>query len=748
MPDADDLIALIDDEAPATTAPGAAAAWRILLVDDDPDVHTTTRYALRDLDIAGRPVELLHAHSAAEGLQVLAHEHDVAVVLLDVVMETEHAGLDMVQRIRGDLGLQQLRIVLRTGQPGQAPELDTIRRYDINDYKTKSELTRSKLYVTLTAALRAYDQLHRLEASRRGLEKVIEASNQFIAEQGMVAFAEGVIVQIAGLLGITPDGLVCASQNPQPDGEERREDFVVIAAAGRWRHLIHRRLGDLAGLDDPRIASSLLASLAGRCNVSGPGHLTLFFPGRGQADFAAWIATGTPLAELDRQLLEVFCANITVCADNVGLVQRLRHHAYVDRLLGLPNRTALIERLDAHLAAGDLPGLVLAKVDVDQFVEINDMFGHRFGDLLLKAMAQRLTQGLPASCQVARVAGNTFAVLGPADLVQPDRLRQLLDAPFDVDGVSRRLSMSMAFVHCGDAEGADGNELLKNASIALKRAKADGNGRVAWYSQALGADSKERARLLHGLHRAFDHDRLFLMFQPQLAMGSGRVTGVEALMRWCGDDGQLVPPDRFIPVAEQSGLIVDLGVWGLRSALDALAELQRRGHYGLRMAVNVSAMQFAHPDFLQQLDQALADKHIPPRQLELEITESVAVLGLERVAEVLAQVRQRGIGVAIDDFGTGFSSLSYLDRLPADRLKIDRAFVNLLDSDRPGARIARMIVPLGHQLGMQVLAEGVENTNQLAALREMGCDEAQGFHFSPPLALDMLSSWLDARRAA
>ena len=535
-------------------------------------------------------------------------------------------------------------------------------------------------------------------------------------------------MQIAGLIGVDPEGLVCACLHPGPAGESS-PDCLVIAAAGRYRHLVQRRVDDI---EHPGISSELRRCLDHREHQFGDQHITLYFAGRGAGDFAAYVATTLPLSEVDRHLLEVFCTNITLCAANVALVARLRELAYFDPLVGLPNRAALVDHLEARRQQRALAGQVLATLDLDRFAETNDMFGHHFGDLLLKAVALRLVRELPAGSYVARVAGNTFAVFGPAQAVHPDALHALLDRPIEVDGTTRRLSVSMAFVPCDDIEVAQGSDLLKDASIAMKHARAAGPGRSAYYTRAIGADSRERTRLLHGLHRAFDHDRLFMVYQPQVDLASGRLVGLEALMRWRADDGRLVPPDRFIPVAEQSGLIVGLGDWALRSSLDDLLSLDHAGHGGLQVAVNVSAVQFGHPHFLQQLEQALADKGVAPGRLELEITESVAMLGLDRVGETMRQIRERGVSVAIDDFGTGFSSLSYLDRLPATRLKIDRAFVELLDTDRPGARIARMIVPLGRQLGMRVLAEGVETRSQARALREMGCDEAQGYLVARP----------------
>jgi diguanylate cyclase (GGDEF)-like protein len=404
------------------------------------------------------------------------------------------------------------------------------------------------------------------------------------------------------------------------------------------------------------------------------------------------------------------------------------------------------------VASGGTAGRAIGLMDVDQFAETNDMFGHGYGDQLLAAIAQRLgalhAETPTGTSYLARVAGDTFGLFGLAASVNPEVLRSVFERPFEIENVLRPVSVCMGFVRCDDTAG-NGLELLKDASIALKRAKELGQGRSAYYSAEVGTITRERTRMLHGLQRAFDHEHLFVVYQPQVRLADGRPIGVEALLRWRTDDGKFVPPDRFIPVAEQSGLIVTMGAWVLRSALHAMAALRQQGHaLGIRVAVNVSSVQFAQPQFLDTVEEALRDSGMPPESLELEITESVAVMGMERVAALLRQIKARGIAVAIDDFGTGFSSLSYLDRLPADRLKIDRAFVMSLDSGRLGARIAEMIVPLGHQLGMQVLAEGVETEAQADILRGLGCDEAQGYLYAKPMPIEDLGPWLAQRCGA
>ncbi len=737
-----DLLEFVqEDESNAAASAATLSPWRILVVDDDEGVHESTRFGLRGLLIEDRPLQLLHAHSAAAAMVVLTREHDIAVVLLDVVMETEGAGLALVERIRGELGMAHVRIVLRTGQPGHAPEIETIQRYDINDYKTKSELTRAKLFTSLTTAVRAYDQLQRLQASGDGLEQVVQAGNRLLAEQTLHGFAQGVITEFAQLAGAPPEGLVCSVERGAAGAPLAR--CSVLAGAGAYAGVS----GDgLAALGRDPAAIGVERAIAERRSVLADGHISLYLPGRNGRDLVAFVPADLPRWGIDARLLEVFSANLALKASNLELIARLRGFAFVDPLLGLPNRLALVHQIDGDNTGGAAQGQVLALLDIDRFAEINDMFGHAYGDLLLAAIAQRLRAGLPAQCLLARVAGDTFGLWGLAAMVDAARLAVLLEQPFEINGVAQPVSLSMGLVRwqCADDTGL---ELAKNASIALKQAKAGGQGGAHFYTAEVGVATRERTRLLHGLRQAVEREQLFVVYQPQLSLASGRVVGAEALLRWRTDDGRFVSPAEFIPVAEQSGLIVPIGQWVLRTALQALARLRTPGSC-LRMAVNVSPVQFAQPQFLAQVDEALAQAQLPPQCLELEITESVAVMGLERVAALLAQIKARGIAVAFDDFGTGFSSLSYLDRLPADRLKIDRAFVSVLDAGGAGARIAEMIVPLGHGLGLQVLAEGVETQAQADLLRQFGCDEVQGYLYARPMPFDDFATWLAARQEA
>lgn len=737
MDDLNDELVFIEEDGPGRDSEGAACPWRILVVDDDPGVHEATRFALANVIILDRPLALFHASSGAEAVALLRVTEKIAVVLLDVVMESDDAGLRMVHTIRNELKLANCRIILRTGQPGQAPEAETITRYDINDYKTKSELTQNRLFITLTTAIRSYDQLLRLDATRLGLEKIVAASNQFIAEQGLQSFADGVITQIAGLLGVDPEGLVCcaaAQDSPLLNGHP---EFRIIAAAGQFRSLIQRRLSEI---DDPRIVGQLTTALKERRSLIEARNLTLYFAKTPAEGFAAFIDSAKPISDVDQELLKVFCTNIALCAKNIELVTKLRRDAFFDRQLGLPNRTALVCELDQRMMKEQESGCALAIVDIDQFASANDLLGHDYGDALLKATAQRLGEHLPANVFIARLAGDAFAVMGPKIAVNGETIQGCFQTPFVIEGVHQPVSACVGITLL-ESGGRSGIEYIRDSYLALKQAKAAGLGQTVLFSQDLGSAVRERAHLLRDLRLAFEQKQLFLSYQPQIELSSGRIIGVEALMRWRREDGVLVSPERFIPIAEQSGLIVDMGRWLLQAALQALQRFRATGCADLRMAVNISPVQLRQPGFVESVSEALRLTRSRPADLELEITESVAVGGLDPVIALLKRLRAMGATVAIDDFGTGYSSLAYLDKLPADRLKIDRSFVRALERDDNGTRIARTIIVLGRELGLQVIAEGVENQNLEELVQALGCNETQGYHYGHPMQESEFIAW-------
>jgi diguanylate cyclase (GGDEF)-like protein len=693
---------------------------------------------LANTEVFGRQLEFLHAYSAAEAVQVLREQKHIAVILLDVVMEADDSGLQLVRIIRKELNNTEARIILRTGQPGYAPEMEAIRDYDINDYKTKSELSRNRLYTALTAAVRSYDQISALNASRRGLSMVIRASSQLMARQGVSEFAAGIITQICGLFGLPPEGVVCAY-----DQSNRPDQALVIAAAGSLTDCINQHLD---ALPNHAIAHALSQCLRERLNNYGSHFTTLFFPGQAHNDMAAYLQTEKPLNELDKQLLEVFCTNITITLDNVQLLTQLKDHAYNDQLLHIPNRLAFVHALDRALREEHCNETTLALIDIDGFSELNDALGHQHGDALLRAVVERLQQRLPTETFLARVAGDVFGILATTKVLAQADLTELFRQPLTLEHIAQNLSATIGLT-CLDQIDGNGNDALKAANIALKHGKQHQRGEICHFTRDMEFETRARVRLLQNLRSAFDRERLFVVYQPQVSLASGQLIGVEALLRWRNDDGSFVPPCDFIPLAESSGLIISLGEWVLRSACHDLKKLMKNSGKRLRMAVNVSVMQFRQPNYLDTLDRALSESGIEPQLLELEITESVAVLEPGFMIKLLNDIKARGIGIAIDDFGTGFSSLSYLEQLNVDRLKIDISFVRQMEQSDGSRRIVETIIQLGKSLQLELIAEGIEQASQAQLLTKLGCHEGQGYWFSKPLELPALLAFMQTLRA-
>ncbi|MDP5239371.1 EAL domain-containing protein [Uliginosibacterium sp. 31-16] len=731
---------LFAEEGPAHPDDAASVLhWRCLIVDDDEGVHQSMVFAMNNLMVEGGRIEWLHAYSAREARELLARERDVALIVLDVVMEHEQAGLDLVRAIRVDLGLADTRIILHTGQPGFAPEIAAIRDYDINDYRTKSELTRNHIYTCLASAIRTYRQIRSIEASRQQLRRIIQAGNVLMSQADEATFAQGALELFSGLLQIESSGLTLLHHPGSSIAE-----LQVVSASGEWRARTGQALTSL-GED---IRNCCLRSLESRQAEWGATGVALSIPGRDGGMLVLYL-DALPQARrlVDDSVLEIFVAHFSACLNNRLLLGRLHHDAFFDRLLGLPNRRCLNELVEAHYADGTQAQMTLALIDIDRFGEINEALGQTFGDALLQAMAGRLEASVQRKAMLARLSADIFAVFGPSDWVTPEQLLPLFATPLSVLDQETMVSVTIGLTRLVEVEASDGAAALEAAFQALRTAKTTQRGQLAWYSPDLSRQTHERVNLLNGLRMALRSAGLFVVYQPQIALGDRRLIGLEALVRWRTESGEPIGPDRFIPVAEQSGLIREIGFFVLREACGVLASLHREGDARLRMAVNVSAIQFRHPAFLQELKCIIADSGIDARCLELEITESIAMEDTVYVRETLDALHAMGIQLAIDDFGTGYSSLAQLKGLAVDRLKIDKAFVRDLNEADADASIAGVVIQLGRRLGKEVIAEGVETEDQAMLLGRMGCPEAQGYLFGRPMPLDELRAWIGRQPA-
>ncbi len=727
VPD-DDVLELVEDTQSGDLRP--VHPWRVLIVDDDADVHRATELAMQGLHIEGQPLEFLHADNCALARELISREPDLAVALLDVVMESDDAGLQLVRFIRADRDRDAIRIVLRTGQPGYAPEIETVRSLDINDYKTKSELTRTRLYTVLTAAIRSYKQICELQDSRRGLQHVIEATNELSHYRTLARYAEGALAALGALFDSLPQGLVLVQHRADPPAQAR-----VVAALGQYGSSLGATLD---GIGPTHLRETLESGL--EREIGAPAHcLLLRFELANQRVLLIYAELQRDPQPHEDALLRTFSGTLGVGFDNVAMYSQLLDHAYNDQLLQLPNRNRFLELLEQRMREPE--GLTLALVDLDDFSDINDAFGHRFGDQVLQTVAARMAENLGSRTEIARISADTFALLGDEQTINDHRLQDLLTEPFAVSGERLQLSATAGLVRLNDSS-ALGSELLLDAHIALKRAKQQHRGAAQYFSTSMGVDARERFKLLKGLRASFEARRLFVVYQPQVALPTRNVIGAEALLRWRNEEGKFVPPDQFIPLAEQSGLIISIGEFVLRTACHQAKRMRDLGHLDFHIAVNISLAQFRHAEFIPTLRAALRDAELPGEALELEITESMAMEDVDMVLAVLSDIRATGATVAIDDFGTGFSSLSQLRQLQVERLKIDRAFVNEAQAGSAGSSIASMVVNLGRTLGMRVLAEGIETEEQAQMLTALGCHEGQGYLFARPMPSDALEAWM------
>ena len=439
-----------------------------------------------------------------------------------------------------------------------------------------------------------------------------------------------------------------------------------------------------------------------------------------------------------------------------GERDKLLHDAFHDSLTGLPNRALFLDRLEHRLALEKRrhkTSFSVLVLDIDRFKVINDSLGHVRGDELLIEVARRLQSCLRPGDTVARLSGDEFTILledvaTAADARKvADRLREELRVPFWLGALEVFSGASIGIAH-GSATYAHPEDILRDADTALYRAKAQGRGRCIEFDASMHDRAVELLQLETALRRALERNEFHLHYQPVVSLTSGQITGAEALLRWKHPERGLVPPMEFIPLAEETGLIVEIGAWVLREACRQMKEWQERlGQPGLEIGVNLSSRQFQGPGLVAEVAEVLRATGLSPRSLRLEVTESLLMDKHPNVAQTMTELRAMGVRIDLDDFGTGYSSLSYLHQFPIDTLKIDRSFIHRIGASDDAVEIVNTILALASSLDMEVVAEGVETEQQLELLRKMHCAYAQGYHLSRPVEAPQFESLVGTRRS-
>jgi len=847
------------------------APWKLMVIDDDQVVHDVSHMVLKDTCYEGGKIQIIDSYSGKEACRLLREHPDTAVILLDVVMENDHAGLDVVKYIRKELDNQIVRIILRTGQPGQAPEKDVILRYDINDYKEKSDLTAQKLNTTVISSLRNYHDLKKLKdlmLSNTHLEGVVAKRTRAIKQankklqceveertranialkksKAQLAEAQRItnignwewqietnsveysqqaqlVLGLADVEGnLNKDSLF--SKLPEQDKRILDEKFNEVIN-GKLSYEIEHRVQHPDGAlvtvhhcGEPLIDSSgkvvsIIGTVQDITTQSQANEETRKLSSAiQQAADAVMITTNEGVIEYVNPAFEEMTgykqkdaignsANIlksgkqsqrfyqrlwkaiskgqifsdviinrrkdgehyyeekliTPLKDEQGHIthyistgrditermeaqQRLFHLAHHDSLTGLPNRTLLQDRLSQALTHTQRHKRFIAVLflDIDRFKIINDTLGHNVGDCMLQAVAERLVTCVREGDTVARLGGDEFAII-LNDVAHKHDVTPIcnviltqLAQPFDI-GKHELFVTSSIGIALSPGNGSDTQTLLKKADAAMYRAKAAGKNNAQFYSNADESRASERLALENALRRALKREEFRLHYQPQVDLKSGKVKGVEALLRWHHDIFKDVSPIHFIPLLEETGLIVPVGEWVLESACRQIKAWRDEMRNDMKVAVNVSVYQFKLDNIVQRVDEILHKTGAPPEALELEITEGLLIDDLDETAKLLDQLHEIGVSISIDDFGTGYSSMNYLKNLPIDVLKIDRSFIIDINNNSNDKAIAGGMIQLAHSLGMQVVAEGVEDIDQLMILNGKGCDLVQGYLFSRPL---------------
>ena len=611
------------------------------------------------------------------------------------------------------------------------------------------ERARESLVEVSTAGRSVNEELGALAASIRGavelagahtrerVRSVIAAVLAYCILIGVIAALIGYYVSAyLGEMGERHKLAMFVEKNPNPVLRLSRSGELLYANTGLMEML------DEVGLDDAHIVELLPDDI-------GERQEALLRQGRLSDQFE--YETRGLIIDCSLCYLPEYAVFHCYLSDITGRKKaeaRLRKQAFHDTLTALPNRHFLREEV-AVLSESQTSALML--INFDRFHKVVSNLGPETVDELLRAVANRLVIIFPPRSshpQLYRFEGDTFALLVPTGrndgLAEEtaERAMRVLGDPFYVEGRSMFLSTSIG-ISVFPAHGKRAPELVHNASMALQAVKQTGGGAFQIYSAEMTAHASERTALESDLRKAIEGHEFFLQFQPQVELFAGRIISGEALLRWERKGYGLVSPGQFIPVAEETGLFTPVGDWVLAESCRTAVQWQSQNRPPVGVAVNLSAQQFQNPGLVERVREILLETGLAPEYLELEMTESSAMSDVERTVRVLAELKELGVKLAIDDFGTGFSSMSYLSRFPIDRLKIDQSFVCGLGHDETATAITEAVITLGHSLKLKVIAEGVETEEQLARLRELGCDEIQGFLFSKPIGANEFCSILD-----
>lgn len=708
--------------------------WLVLTVEDNHIFQQSLVNALSRMIVQGYRLEILTASSAQEAEVVLEQRPDINLVLLDVVMETDDAGLRLVHHIRNTLNNPIIRIILLTGQPGVAPNRHVMEEYDIDDYWCKTDLGEEHLYNVMNGNLKTWRRMNELQDARQGLEKVVNASQAISRHSDLPHFSQTVLEEIDRIIGITDGGIMSLKMAEPLDLEK---DSTVIAATGQYHSYIGQTVDTLHNeLLLKRIRQTIQQkhhSFVGRYSF-----LYFSFQQPKPVYYLIIVKSAKALTQSDIHLLKVFGENICNGFANIALTEYLNELAFKHWKTGIYNRNWFCQQLAKQEYWRNHSQIVL--ISIDRFSDITVTFGEKFAIQLLQTVHDELSnvEGIQA---IAIISRDAFAILlEETHLLSAAKFDEILGKQNHIQRREYKIIAKAVSAQLKPDLNRSPERVLGQLESHLFRLRANSSQHFHQVSLDNDALFSMHLQMLNDFNLGLTKNEIQAYLQPKVDMVTGKVMGFEALARWFKGNGEMVPPDVFIPIAEASGLVEQLDKAILLQCCSAIKRLQTAG-VNVPISFNVSCHELLLSDFSTTILSLLEAEGISPHQVDMEITETLAMIDYEQVSATLRKLISLGMDVSIDDFGTGFSSLSHVTELAATTLKIDKSFVQYLGEKESSEHIVDMIIRVATRFGLKVIAEGVETALHRDKLIALGCTLGQGYFYARPMPIDEAVRW-------
>lgn len=737
---------LFEFSAEEDTAGPSQKNWVVLSVEDNQPYQDVLESALQEVAFEGRKIELLRASSAASAATILSKRQDISLILLDIVMETDDAGFYLIDTIRNVIGDELVRIVVLTGQPGVKPHDKAINEYNISEYWNKTDLSADKLKSVVVSNLRTWQISQELQIARRGLQMIVDASRSLTARQDTSEFAHTVLEEIARVINVpNTGGIVCIVKT----GIESLQLAPIVAASSHFRELIDARLENVFSVYDEdrkqRVEKAIFEAWQTQQHIFENDFTLLFFDTSEHDEKQYLMLVDSPHA-LDSNhlnLLQAFAENISSGFVNQALMNKLSQLAYLDTPTGIHNFNWLARELGQqstyHINNSSLVLFRLLNYETAEMIA-----GHDYATKMFKAFCLFINEQLPKHYLLAVWDRETVALVFTLDNKPgEDKLRAIRNTTMEMDELDIQLQFHVGTMDFKDTQSLSLAEVLVLANTALGKARSSGVD-VYNFDYALIQRLANRMRILTALKKALTtREAFFLVLQPKVNLATGKPVGFEALLRWRMEDNTLCPPSEFIPIAEASGLSLEISEMVVAKTIEVIQRLQAEG-YSLPVSFNLANSDVVSPIIFNEIHRCIDEQEIDASLLDIEVTETQATEDYTVINPLLRSFIDKGVGVSIDDFGTGYSSLSQLADLAATTIKLDQKFVNDLTAENKdkALHIVQMIARLAERFAFKLIAEGVETEEQRQLLMDNGYQHAQGYYFAKPMPMDELLDWL------